>query len=220
MKNYYGVIAEKIDERDYLASDVEIPRAPRGTNSFVLNGATQYNQKDVSPVSCTVHGAIGAYSDLTGYKFQLEERQEIWQEALNRGANPDKGWYILDAVALVREWVNENCDDKVDYYRTIVGTGEYGEIMRKGYSPIVGYSGNKLYNADRDDDGILNNIDFSTATYGHCIRTNYSIGDEFDRLVDNYPYRNTNLYLVPTSNWNDLMANNVFFKSAYIYLLK
>jgi len=217
---YYGVVDEQVDSRDWLIADgVNIPRSPRGTDSFLLNGATQYPQYDVAKNSCTVHGAMGAYSDLTGYKFSVDERKEIWQEALNRGADPSVGWYINSAVDLVREWVNKNCPVQVNYYRVMLGSFEHGAVMRLGYSVIGGYRGNKTYNLDRDD-GVLDSTEFINTTYGHCLRWNYSKGDEYDRVVDNYPYRNTNLYLLPTANWQELVKNNVFFKFGYIYLIK
>lgn len=219
MDPYYGAI-EQYDERDYLIGSIDqIPRAKYGTKSFFKTGATQYNQKDVSPTSCTVHGAMGSYSDLTGYKFQLEERKEIWEEALNRGADPNGGWYIQSAVKLVAEWVNKNCEQKVSYYRIPVSSGEFLQAMRLGYSPVIGYRGNKTYKLDRDDNGIIDNIEIGETTYGHCLRANYSIGDEFDRMVDNYPYRGTNLYLIPSSNWGKLVKNSVYFINSYIYLL-
>jgi len=218
MDKYFGVIEERVSDSDWLGADIELKCAPKGTSSFLLNGATQYNQKDVSPVSCTVHGAMGAYSDLTGYKFSLDEREEIWQEALNRGADPDVGWYINSAVDLVRQWVNANLPEKVSSYRLRVGSNDFGMAMRLGYSPVVGYRGNQLYNLDKSD-GVLNDTEFTDTTYGHCIRTNYSVGDEFDRMVDNYPYNNINLYLVPTINWKKLVLNRVFFEHAYIYII-
>jgi len=216
---YYGIIEEKYDDRDYLASDFDIfPRAPKGTDSFLKNGATQYDQTEVSKVSCTVHAAMGAYSDLTGFKFPLEARKEIWAEAINRGAN-EIGWYTNAAVKLVREWVNANCDTKVDFYRMKTGGNLFGIAMRLGYSPIVGYRGNMTYNIDRND-GVLDSTEPLDATYGHLLRTAYSKGDEFDIIIDNYPYRNTNIYLVPTSNWKKLVENKIFYENAYIYTLQ
>ena len=224
MDQYYGVISEKTDDRDWLGSDFDLPRAPKGTSSFLLNGATQYNQVECAPNSCTVHGAMGAYSDLTGYKFQLEERKEIWQEALNRGADPDVGWYISSAVKLVKEWVNKNCEDKVNYYRLDVGSGDFGMAMRLGYSPVVGYRGNATYSQDRAD-GVLDLTEIVDSTYAHCLRAGYFKGHlptyatKVTQIVDNYPHRSTNLYLVPTSNWKKLVKGNVFFTSSYIYVL-
>lgn len=221
MESYYGVIGEQYDNRDYLIGDgIVIPRAPKGTDSFLLNGATQYNQKEVSQVSCTIHAAMGAYSDLTGFKFQIEERDEIWKEAIERGADPKVGWYIHSAVKLVADWVNENCSDKVSYYRVRLGTFEHSAVMRLGYSVIGGFRGNKLYQTDREDNGIIDNLEIGETTFGHALRWNYSKGDEYDRIVDNYPYRNTNLYLIPSANWKTLVKNRVFFENGYVYLLK
>ena len=218
---YYGVLGEQINERDYLVSEsgLIIPRAPKGTNSFILNGATQYNQVEAGKYSCTIHGAMGAYSDLTGFKFSLEQRKEIWQEAILRGANPNKGWWINKAVALVRDWVNANCPDKVDYYRTELDNFDCLSVMRLGYSPIIGYNGSQLFSLDKAD-GILDRTSFSPRTHGHCLRATYSAFDEYDLMPDNYPYKHLNIYRVPTRNWNSLVANGVFFKSAYIYILQ
>ena len=217
---YFGVIGEQYDERDYLVTDdVVIPRALKGTDSYVKNGETQYNQLKGGKYSCTVHGAMGAYSDLTGYIFTEEEQKEIWQMALDRGANPNLGWYINKAVALVREWVNEHCPIKVDYYRLDVASFDFLAVMRLGYSPIVGFRGSQLHSEDKAD-GILDNVSFSKTVYSHCLRCNWSLFDEYDRIVDNYPYKKINVYKVPTRNWKKLIENNIFFKSAYIYLVK
>jgi hypothetical protein len=223
MDNYYGIIAEQTDDRDWLGSDIILPRAPKGTSSFLRNGATQYDQSLVSRVSCTVHGAMGAYSDLTGYKFTLDERKHIWQQALDRGADSAVGWYINSAVDLVRQWVNTYQPIKVNSYRVDVGSPVFNMAMRLGYSPVMGYRGNILYNTDRDD-GILDSTEFINTTYGHCLRGCYFTGHitgyecKMSQIVDNYPYRNTNLYFLPMTNWEKLVENKIFFKHAYIYL--
>ena len=220
MEKYYGVIAERVNETDWLGEEIILPRAPKGTNSFIKNGSIQYAQTEVSPVSCTIHGAMGAYSALTGYKFTLDERKTLWSEALARGVNPKVGWYINDAVDLVRNYVNDNLKVKVCSYRINLGSFEHGVAMRLGYSVITGYRGNALWKADRDDNGIINNTKFVDTTYGHCLHSNYSIGDEYDRVVDSYPARKTNLFSIPTANWKQLVLNKVFFSTGYIYIVK
>jgi hypothetical protein len=226
MDNYYGVIDEKTDDRDWLGADFELQRAPKGTSSFLLNGATQYNQKDAGRNSCTIHGAMGAYSDLTGYKFSVEERNEIYQEAVRRGLDPNVGWYILDAVKLIRDWVNKNCKDKVNFLRYNVGSADFEKAMSFGYSPILGYRGNALYNKDRDDNGVLDGTEFINTIYGHCLRGSYFKGHlptyatRVTQITDNYPYRNTNLYYVPVVNWNKLVINRIFFGTSYILVLQ
>ena len=220
MKEYYGVIEERTSPRDWLGSDIILPRTPQGTDSFKKNGSIQYNQTEVSPVSCTVHGAMGAYSALTGYEFTLEQRKEIWQEALNRGANPDKGWYINSAVDLVRQWVNDNLPIKVSSYRVDIGSFEHLMAYRLGYNVIMGYRGNKTYTEDREDNGIIDSTALIGTTYGHCLHSNYSIGDEYDQIVDSYYPRETNLYKIPSANFKTLVFNRVFFRSGYIFIIK
>jgi len=217
-KEYYGVREEKTKETDWLGADLAFVRAPKGTNSFITNGSIQYNQNDVAPMSCTVTGAMGAYSALTGLKFSLANRKEIWQLALDRGASDTTGWFIDDAVDLVRQWVNDKFPVKVSSYRINIGSFEHGVATRLGYSVITGYRGNALFNVDRDDDGVIQGTEFINHTYGHCLHTNYSVGDEYDRIVDSYTKRATNLYLISTANWKKLVANQVFFRTGYIYI--
>jgi hypothetical protein len=217
---FYGVAGEQYDNRDYLISDIIIPRTPKGTDSFRKNGSIQYDQREVAKNSCTIHGAMTAYSALTGYRFTLEERKKIWEMALKEGANPEVGWYINSAVDLVRRYVNENLPIKVEYRRMPIDSFEFGAVMRLGYTPIIGYCGNKDYQLDRDDNGIINNVKFPNYTYAHCLSTTYSIGDEYDLVVDNYPTRKTNLYKIPSANWKQLVMWRVFFGNAYIYLIK
>ena len=217
---YYGVIEERVSEKDWLGAEFELQRAPFGARSFKKNGEIQYDQTEVSRVSCTVHGALTAYSALTGYRFTLEERKELWDKAIALGANPSVGWYINSAVDLVRNYINSRDDlEHVASRRYRVGSYDYLMAMRLGYLPIIGFRGNREYKKDRDDDGILQGTSFVNTTFGHCLSVGYSIGDEYDQVVDNYPQRSTNLYKIPTYNWRKLVFNRVFFENAYIYYL-
>ena len=149
--NYYGAIEEQTRPSDWLGSEITLKRAPQGTNSFIKNNSIQYNQTEISPMSCTIHGCMGAYSALTGYRFSLEERKTIWEEAKKKGASDTKGWFINEAVDLVRQYVNNLLPVKVDSYRIDIGSFEHGTALRLGYSVITGYRGNLLYKEDRDD---------------------------------------------------------------------
>ena len=220
-KQYYGVIEEKVSDKDWLGADIILPRSPEGTNSFVKNGEIQYNQKDVHYNSCTIHGAIMAYSTLTGYEFTLKERKELWAKAIELGANPSIGWYIHSAIDLVRDYVNDNLDVKVSSYRVELGSFEHLMAMRLGYNVVCGYRGNKEFREDRNDNDIIDDVKLDTpTTYGHCLSCVYSIGDEYDNVIDNYYPRKNNIYRVPTAHWKELVKNKVFFKWGYIYLVK
>jgi hypothetical protein len=215
--NYYGIISEKTSKKDYLiGSELVLERAPKPYGHHI-----EYNQKEVSNVSCTLHGAIGAYSDLTGYKFTLDERKELWDEAIKLGADPDVGWYINSAVDLIRKYVNETVGyAPVTSYRIALDSFDFGMALRLGYSVIVGYRGNELFSADRNDDGILQDTTFGKGTYGHCLRVAYSVGDEYDLIIDNYTGESAhNTYKISTANWRRLVQNRVFFNDGYIFTL-
>jgi hypothetical protein len=212
---FFGVIGEESKESDYqIGSGLEIPRAGMKFQDKQI----QYNQKDVSGVSCTLHGAIGAFSDLTGYVFPLDERKALWEEALKLGADPEIGWYTNRAVDLVRKHVNKD-QKKVSTFRVSVGSEQFFMALRLGYSVVVSHRGNSKYNDDKND-GILEGLEFGNTTYGHCLRISYSVGDEFELLVNNYvshPGTYKNIYKVPSDHLKKLVANNVFFPSGYIF---
>lgn len=224
--DYFGIIAEKIDERDYLGEGYELPRSPKGTDSFVKNGEICYDQREVSKVSCTVHAAMTSYSGLTGYEFTLEERKDIWDDALARGANPNVGWYLHDAVHLVYDYVNEREDlPNVEYRRYEVRSDAFGTALRLGYVPVIGYRGNRAYNLDRDDDAIIQSVDVGASTYGHALTARYLKGSMYEGhnlsgIIDNYPPRSTNFYKVPANHWDDLVRNGVMFRHSFIYIIK
>ncbi|MCP4265549.1 MAG: hypothetical protein GY777_08235 [Candidatus Brocadiaceae bacterium] len=214
---YYGAIAVKETERDFqLGSSVEIPRAP----STFLDHKIEYNQKEVSSVSCTVHGAIGAVSDLTGYRFSLDERKEIWNKALALGADPNVGWYVRDAVHLVYEYYNQKQPLKpVRYFRTDMWSPNCAKMLLKGYTGVMGHRGNSTYNKDVSEDGMLDNIIFGETTYGHCLRFTEAELDPYYSLVNNYVGKTYNVYKVPISHIKPLLSNDVFFRSVYFYVL-
>jgi len=216
---YQGIIAEREPKQDWLGSEISIPRAPLGTQSFKKNGSIQYSQDEVSPVSCTLHGAMGAYSDLTGYKFTLEQRNEIWGLAVKAGADPDVGWWIDSAVNLVRNWVNEHLLFKVKTYRIELDSEDFWMALAMGYSVVSGFRGNAAMLKDRTD-GILDGLTFGKTYWGHCLRVAYSVGDAEDLVIDNYPSGKYNTFKVPMENWRKLVENGIFFNSGYIFLKK
>lgn len=210
---YFGVIGEQTKETDYqLGEELEIPRA----RMKFQDNKIQYNQKEVSAVSCTIHGAMGAYSDLTGYFFTLDERKELWKEALELGADPKVGWYTNLAVDLIRNHINKDTE-KVSTFRVNIGSEQFFRALRLGYSVVISHRGNAAYNADKSD-GILDGTAFGSTTYGHCLRMTYSVGDEYELIVNNYKGSDTNLYKVSSAHIKKLIENNVFFRDGYIFI--
>lgn len=216
---YMGIIAERTQPTDWLGAEIDIPSAPKGTQSFKKNGSIQYDQRLVNGFSCTLHASLGAYSDLTGYKFTLEERKAMWDEAVALGANPNLGWYVDAAVDLVRRYANKNLPVKVSTYRVSLDADDFWLALAMGYSVVTGFRGNAQYNEDKAD-LILDGLKFFKSTYGHCVRIAYSVGDSADQIIDNYLGSKTNIYKVPSDNWEKLVDNGVFFRFGYIFLLK
>jgi len=212
-KGYYGCLGTGEDTRDYLGAEITFPKAPNKYSGI------QYNQKEVSLVSCTVHSAYGAYSDVTGYKFTLEERKAIWNKAIELGANPDKGWWVQSAAKLIADTKGD-----VAYYRVNLGQDDFEDAIKKGYSVMTGFKGNlKEYNADYKEDGVLDLTKISFSSYAHSIRlADGDTEDTYNILIDNYygSRPQYNVYSIPKENFKELVANEVFFPSGYIYITK
>ena len=216
---YYGALADKHEDSDYqLAAGVlDIPEAPKGFEDSKIT----YEQNEVSNCSCTLHAALGALSDLTGIRFNLDDRKSLWARALVLGAKEGIGWYVKDAVELVRQFSKEK-GVEVNYFWLQIGSEEYQDAIQKRYSVVTGYKGNAKYNKDFLDDGILDGTDFSSFSYAHSIRLNDVISNpEFERIADSYPHsRLYNEYKISDATLRLLHANGVFFNSGYVFTLK
>lgn len=210
------------EETDYqlCAGVLDLPK-PRHT--FNDNKIT-YQQTDISNVSCTIHGAIGAISDLTGYKLTDNERQDIWNEALANGADPKVGWYVNKAVDITRRWWNQNkpLDFEIVAFSFVTGSEEHRDALLSGYSVVTGYRGNQAYNDDYNADSVLNLTSFGAPSYGHCIRIVDDLVIKYDDVVDNYPKTRpkTNIYKIPDANMIPLRDNDVFFNTGYVFAIK
>ena len=188
---------------------------PEPSNKFT---DITYEQDEVSNCSCTLHGALGALSDLLGTKFSLEDRKALWERALALGAQEGLGWYVDKAVKLIRDFAREKGHD-ILYFRVMLGSEEYEDAIKKGYSVVTGFRGNASYNQDISD-GVLDGINFTDLTYGHCLRlTEMVVNPINESVVDNYPLSRpkSNIYRVNDLKLKDLRANGVFFNSGYVF---
>lgn len=218
---YYGALEDTSAETDYqmVAGVIKLPK-PRFL--FADNEIT-YSQDEISDVSCTIHAAIGSYSDLLGKKITLGDRKILWGKALKKGAEEGFGWYVDKAVQLVRKEMNlafYKLADEVITFRVGVGQEDMREALDKGYSVVTGYRGNAAYNKDYLDDGLLDGTAFSDLTYGHSIRVAKSGEDTYEIIIDSYPERKHNVYKVTWANLVLLHDNGIFFNSGYVFVLK
>jgi hypothetical protein len=206
-----GIISDKIDQRDFeFAGDINELNLPAPKN---ILKKVWYNQNEVSSMSCTLHASLGAFTDLTGYKFSLEERKKLWEEAKKQGASDNFGWYMSDAVNLVRKYVNTLGLGTFISIRTAFGSDVFYKAIKQGYSAIGMYSGNKLYNEDIADDGIVECTNLAGAsTYSHCIRYVWGTGVE---VRDNYLGSKTWVNEYRIEKEVELYKNGVIGSSAY-----
>jgi hypothetical protein len=159
---------------------------------------------------------MGAVSDLTGIIFTETEREHIWNLALQAGASDNWGWYVADAVHLVRDWVAENKGIELTVNRVSLKSSYSIRAMEKGYSLVVAFRGNANYTKDKND-GVLDEENLTgSSTYAHCLRL--SLKDRVPYIIDNYtktaPH---NSYIV--KNLRKLVNNKVFFENSYFFTL-
>lgn len=200
----------EVSDRDYLlwgdSIQVEIQNRPYADDTIF-----EYNQNEVGAYSCTIHGAMGAVSDLMNYKYSKEERKALWNKAIDQWASETQGWHFYKAVDLVRKEWNAKNKDQIISFRLPYGDTFY-EALNRGHSLVGGYRGNSKYNLDASD-WTLGWTDFKPSTYGHCVRLRKGI-----KVVDNYLGKKSNLYTI--ERMDDLIANKVFYDEFYIFLPK
>lgn len=218
-KIFTGLLGEKIDPRDYeFAGDITAQNLPKAKNTL---RKVWYNQTEVSQNSCTLHAALGAFSDLTGYEFSLQERKDLWATALTKGASDNYGWYIVDAVNLVRDYVNTKLNlGKFVSIRVPLASDIFYTALKQGYSVVAGYNGNQEYNNDINDNGVVNEFNLTgSSTYGHAIRV-VDTDTSTQNLVevrDNYKGSTTWKNEYQIASILELYKNGVFFSSGYIF---
>jgi len=210
-----GVLGDGWEESDYqLLGGVVVLPYPR--NTFATN-KIQYHQPDIGANSCTVHKSMGMVSDLTGIRWSDEQRANVWAEAIKLGADPKIGWYLKNAVDLVRVKAKEffNLDLKTFVFE--LDSEEAADALDKGYTLGVGFNGNAAYTRDKNDDGVLGGVDFKPKSYGHAIRLAPG-GDVEVLAVDNYSKTaKHNIYRISKENLKALIKNGVFFRRAYVF---
>lgn len=216
-EEYYGGLLGVNDlETDYqlFAGELDLP-AP----SFIYSGI-QYHQPKVNFNSCTVFGAGGTVTDQSGYQFNYDEFKKLWDEAVGLGADPNVGWYLRDAVDLLRKRGSEIIGKKLLSFKVEIASEEFFNALDLGYTVYFGFQGNSLYSNDRKD-GKLDGVSFPNPTYGHALRM-HKEGNDYMAIVDNYSERTTspNVYTVNRENIAQLVKNGVFFISGYVFALE
>lgn len=218
---FFGSLGDNSTEQQWQIG-AAIETYPKARHTFADN-KIQYNQLEVNEFSCTLHGAFGSLSDLSGFTFTLAERMEMLQQAIKLGFNPVSGWWVNLAVDLIRHYWNAMTpNDLVSSFSVQLGTADMDTVLGLGYSIVVSFNGNGTYNSDYFKDGVLDATSFGKATYGHCVRITLSTDpNNYLLVVDNYightPY---NTYEIPKKDMAALLANGVFSPNGYIFVFQ
>jgi len=215
--DFYGVIAEEETEDVYRLGG-EILNLPKAKHTY-LDLQTQYNQNNGGRSSCTLYGSMGSVSDLTGRMWSGKEQKSVYAQAVTAGLKPEIGWYINRAVDLIRKNYFRIWNQELLSFNVGIGSDAFFDALDKGYTVVMGYSGNKEYNIDFKD-GVLDETSFGVGTYGHCVRMTKSDTDLYEMIVDNYLGQRINTYKIKRNNLDELVKNRVFFRTGYIFVLK
>ena len=237
----YGAFDKPRDTDFEIVGDTAdiLSKIPVARHKF--SGIT-YNQPDVSPVSCTVHGAATALSALTGITFTTEQRKAIWEQMKADGTGSEAwGGHVESAVnKWVKFWNTSFPDKKIEYARVVMGSTQMYELLRKGYVIDYSYRWTVGYNEDWlwdrvvdqqfDNDDALDEYG-ALADGGHCLALTDSpeyglnVKDKFYDLltIDNYnttPSRiKNNIYAVDRTVVPRLVDNyrRIWNQDGYVF---
>lgn len=162
----YGLIGEELHESDRVMGGVVdwsmVANPPsRRTDKKIMYDQRQDKER---PNGCTLFSSMLAYTSNFGYIFSNAEKAEIYDDAVELGLDPSIGWSVPKAVDLIRRRMGD-----VSSARVAVGSDDYFKALLMGFTLITGYGGNRVYNQDRDNNGILEINQRGKATYHHAI---------------------------------------------------
>jgi len=123
---------------------------------------------------------------------------------------------VPKAVDLVRRRMGD-----VSSARVLVGSEDYFKALLMGFTLITGYGGNRVYNQDRDNNGILEINQRGKATYHHAIPHTVIDDKGTQGVVDSSSISRpkTNVYANPEINKKVDESGN-YFSRAYFYFKK
>lgn len=190
-EEYGGVITEKYAESDWIMwwilnrEDIVPP------SHIFAEKQIQYNQNEYKKNGCTIYASMWAYSDLTGHIFTLQERQHLYEIAVEQWLDPSIWWYVHKWFDLIRKFKGD-----VSYARVRIWSDDYRKALKLWFSVVTWYGWNRTYNRDRDDNHIVESNDRGDQSYHHAIR--HTLLQDKLYISDNYLWRASNVYALPT----------------------
>lgn len=198
MANTHLLNLEDLKGTEYLAggynvlSDVDFLLE----NSITWPSLWKYNQNefasDFGYNLCTLYGFFRRLSTLIGRELTPDERYAMCQERVTIRFDRSVGGYYVDWADVVRHWHNNLFPNDPIFSVVIDNSDPIREkFFQKGITITSCFRANAKYNADIKD-WVLNNLDYGTPTYGHCVGYHRLLKE--DNYLNDYSFRSIDDY--------------------------
>jgi len=200
-------LIDQISPNDYIAWAVsEIPNLQQQDKVRY-----EYNQGWSS--DCTLYASITSLGATMNYKFSDSDFKEIKELSIKQWKPANDGRYLWKAVDCVRNWWNAKYPERKVVSVQIQMLSEASKYWEKWYLIATTFKGNKIYWADKNDNGVVNGVEFKPSTFWHATTTIY---DKMVKVVDSYFWNKYNVYWLP--NYSKMVDKGTFSGQGYVFL--
>jgi len=200
--NYWA--KEKYSSRDFLASNLDLSKIEPSKNWLV-----EYNQDEFKANSsyCTAYWCFANYSRYTGLEVPKEWRKEFIDLCLEKKLIINwVGGYVLEVVKEFTKFISIKTEIDFSFARADSDDKE----MSNKFWLVGGFRWNREFKKDRQDNCIIDNIDYGAGTFWHC-----TMEYEYKYTQDSYFPRKCNIYEIKDFkkfvNWKNHFRNWYFF---------
>ena len=182
---------ERYGERDFVGSELD-----RENIDEPVQAVFEYNQDEFKDNSyyCGAYGCFDSWSSYTWKEVPYKWRKEFIQACLSDGTIVDDSWGRLDEIV---DKFTKFISKKTGFTRRYARTKTYDkDIHSRWFVLVTWFNWNKKFKEDRQDNCIIDNIDWWTWQRWHCI-WEY----DYHTIQDNYKGRKCNIYSVTDFDW-------------------
>ncbi len=207
--NYWA--KERYSNKDYLASELDLSKIEPSKNWKVEYNQDEFMEKDKHSSYCTAYWCFANYSRYTGLEISKEWRKEFVDICLEKKLIIDWiGWYVLDVVEEFAKFISIKTEIDFSFARADCSDREASDM----FWLVWGFRGNTEFKKDRQDNCIIENIDYGAGKWGHCIMEYSS-----KYTQDSYYPRKCNIYEIKDFDWFTTGSNH-FVNWYFFYRIK
>jgi hypothetical protein len=216
LPQYFGG-TDSVTDTDYQFSRgvKKLPKPPYRFKDLQI----KYYQDAINHYACSLFGPIGAISALTGHVFLEKDQKDIFNLAVTKGLDPKVGWDLSAGVDLLRKETLRLFNIELKSFVMTMGSDEFFEWIDAGYNIVGGLYGNKEYNLDIKDNGILDKSSWGKSTYGHIV--SFMAKDKiYLSVLDSFKNNGHQTYDIKRSQIKQMVLDGVLFRNCYGYVVK